>query len=74
MNLFQQQKNKRFKYIPRHLRASQQNSDTDIKKQWETVRGKGKYKRKPVNTLILLFVALGMIIAVWFILNHYEIS
>jgi len=74
VNLFQQRKNKRFSYIPRHLRDSQDNSDQNIKSQWDAVRNKGKYKSKPTNKLVVLLIILGMIIAVWLILNHYEIS
>ncbi len=74
MNLFQQQKNKHFSYTPRHLRESQDSSDINIKSQWETMRSQGKSKSKPANKLVVLLIVLGMIIVVWFILNHYEIS
>ena len=74
MNLFQQRKNKRFSYTPRHLRDSESSLDDNIKSQWETVRSRGKKGSKSSNKLILLLIVLGMIIAVWLILNHYEIS
>ncbi len=74
MNLFQQRKNKRFSYIPKHLRESQDKSGENIKSQWESIRNKGKYKSNPTNKLVVLLIILGMIIVVWFILNQYEIS
>lgn len=74
MSLFQQRKNKRFGYIPRHLRNSQSNSDENIKSQWETVRKQGKYKSKSANKLVFLLIVLGMIIATWLVLEHYEIT
>ena len=74
MNLFQQRKNKHFSYTPRHLRDSESNSDENIKSQWETVRNQGKNRSKSSNKLVVLLIGLGMIIAVWYILTHYEIS
>jgi hypothetical protein len=74
VSLFQQRKNKRFSYTPRHLKDSESNSDDNIKSQWKTVRNHGKYKGKSASKLVLLLIGLGMIIAVWLILNHYEIS
>jgi len=72
VNLFQQQKNKRFSYIPRHLKESKTNSDENIKSEWNSIRNKGKYKGKPLNKLIMLLIVLGMIIALWYVLMHYE--
>lgn len=74
MNLFQQRKNKRFGYIPRHLRESESNSDENFKSQWDSVRGRGKKRSNSSSKLVLLLIVLGMIIAVWLILNNYEIS
>ncbi len=70
MNLFNQRKNKRFNYVPKHLK----DSETDIKSQWNSIRGNGKHKSKTSSRLIFLLVVLGMIIAVWLLLEHYEIS
>lgn len=70
LSLFQQRKHKRFTYIPRHLRESKE--DEDLKTKWETLRGTGKHKSKKGTSLVLLLVGLGMIIALWFILTHYE--
>lgn len=74
MNLFKQRKNKHFSYTPRHLRESESNSDENIKSQWEMVRNQGKNRSKSSNKLVVLLIGLGMIIAVWYILTHYEIS
>jgi len=74
VSLFQQRKNKHFSYTPRHLKDSESNSDENIKSQWETVRSTGKYRSKSSNKLVMLLIVLGMIIAVWLILNNYEIS
>ena len=74
MSLFQQQKNKRFSYTPRVLRNSENDSDKNIKSEWKTIRNQGKYAGKSANKLVMLLIGLGMIIAVWLILNHYEIS
>jgi len=70
--LFQQRKNKHFNYTPRHLRDSKE--DEDIKTHWESVRRQSKYKGKRSVSIVMLLVILGMIIAIWFILTHYEIS
>ncbi|WP_299336819.1 hypothetical protein [uncultured Psychroserpens sp.] len=72
MSLFQQRKNKRFNYIPRHLKDTQK--DDDLKSHWESVRGQGKHKKRRTISLPVLLVVLGMIIALWFILTHYEKS
>lgn len=72
MSLFQQRKNKRFNYIPRHLKDAK--DDDNLKAQWETVRGQGKHKSKRTLSLPVLLVVLGMIIALWYILTHYETS
>ncbi|WP_323788675.1 hypothetical protein [Psychroserpens sp.] len=74
MNLFQQRKNKRFGYVPRHLRDSEGNSDENIKSQWDSIRNKGKNKSHSANRLVLLLIVLGMIIAGWYVLTYYEIS
>ncbi len=74
MNLFQQRKNKHFSYTPRHLNKFQSYSDESIKLQWETVRSQGKCRSKSANKLVMLLIVLGMIIAVWLVLKHYEIS
>jgi hypothetical protein len=70
--LFQQRKHKRFNYTPRHLRDSKE--DEDLKSQWQSVRGQGKHKSKRSVSTVLLLIVLGMIIALWFVLTHYEKS
>ena len=72
MSLFQQRKHKRFNYIPRHLRDAKE--EDDLKSQWDTVRSQGKHSGKRRVSLVRLLVILGMIIAIWFILTHYEKS
>ena len=68
--MFQQRKYKRFNYVPRSLRQSK--DDNTIKTQWESVRGESEYRKTRGKSLTLLLVILGMIIAIWFILTHYE--
>ncbi|MCK8481451.1 hypothetical protein [Psychroserpens algicola] len=70
--MFQQRKHKRFNYIPRHLRDSK--SGDNLKSHWESVRGQGKHKSKQRMPLVILLVILGMIIALWYVLTHYETS
>jgi len=72
LSLFKQRQPKRFNYTPRHLRD--QKDEVDLKTKWESVRGQGKHKAKRTISLPLLMVILGMIIALWFILTHYETS
>ncbi|MEH6538069.1 MAG: hypothetical protein V7719_16835 [Psychroserpens sp.] len=72
MSLFQQRKPKRFNHIPRRLRTSK--DEDDLKTQWESVRGQGKHIGKRTISLPILLAILGMIIAIWFILTHYETS
>ncbi len=72
MGLFQQQKHKRFNYIPRRLRNSKDGED--LKSQWESVRGNGKQKSKKGFSGLFLMIVLGMVIAIWLILTHYEKS
>ncbi len=70
VNLFNQRKHKRFNYVPRHLRDSKE----DLKSQWNTVRNESQHTSKSNNRLGVLLIVLGMIIAVWLLLEHYEIS
>nr|WP_321235157.1 hypothetical protein [uncultured Psychroserpens sp.] len=72
MSLFRQRKHKRFNYIPRHLRESKEGED--LRTQWESVRGQGKHKGKRSVSIVMLLIVLGMIIALWFVLTHYETS
>jgi len=73
VSLFKQRKHKRFKYIPKHLKDSNEN-DENLETQWQSLRGQGKNKSKGGLPLPILLVILGMIIAVWYILTHYETS
>ena len=72
MSLFQQRKNKRFNYIPRHLKNAK--GEDNLKSQWDTVRRQGKHKTKRTLSLPVLLVILGMIIVLWYVLIHYETS
>ena len=73
VSLFKQRKHKRFKYIPKHLKDSTVH-DENLKTQWQSLRGQDKNRSKRVLSLPILLVILGMIIAVWYILTHYETS
>ncbi|WP_460218806.1 hypothetical protein [Psychroserpens sp. MEBiC05023] len=72
MGLFQQRKHRQFNYKPRHHRDAE--GGEDLKSQWKSIRGQGKHKSKRSVSLGLLLLILGMIIALWFILTHYETS
>ncbi len=69
--LFKQQKPKRFKYIPRNDKNSEETKEEHLKSQWKSVRGRGKHTGKSRSMPILLFI-LGMIIVIWYLLTHYE--
>ncbi len=71
MGLFKQRKSKSFNYIPRNEKASI-NDDKHLNKQWESVKRYGEHKGKRVVSLPLLLVFLGMIIAIWYLLTHYQ--
>ena len=78
MSFFQQRKPKTFNYIPRSERDLDDGADDEkenkserLKSQWSSVRGKGKHRKKS-KSLPVLLVILGMIIAIWYLLTHYE--
>ncbi|MEZ4856468.1 MAG: hypothetical protein R2812_08355 [Gelidibacter sp.] len=68
MNLFKQRKNKRFSYTPQHLKANNNDDVQDFRAKW-----RGNMRRdKKTPTLLILLIILGMVIALWLVLNHYE--
>ncbi|WP_152611459.1 hypothetical protein [Psychroserpens damuponensis] len=71
MSLFKQRKSKSFNYIPRNQKSSR-NDDEHLKTQWEAVKRHGKHRSKRAISLPLLLVILGMIIALWYLLTHYQ--
>ena len=71
MSLFKQRKGKSFNYIPRNEKSSRK-GDEHLKTQWESVKRHGKHKNKRTVSLPLLLIGLGMIIALWYLLTHYQ--
>ena len=71
MPFFKQRKPKRFNYTPRSEKESNKHEADRMKSQWEHLRVRGKAKPK-FKTLPFLLVILGMIIAIWYLLIHYE--
>lgn len=71
MSLFKQRKSKSFNYIPRNEHTSSKD-EKHLKTQWESVKRQGKHKSKRTISLPLLLVFLGMIIAIWYLLTHYQ--
>jgi len=79
VGLFKQRKNKQFNYVPRHktdfdqlAKKREDDARSNIKDDWEIVRGQGGGRSKQKNTLPLLLVGLGMIIVLWYLLTQYE--
>jgi hypothetical protein len=68
VNLFKQPKNKRFSYTPQHHKANDNDDAHDFEPKWRSNIHRGK--KKP--TLLILLIILGMVIALWLILNRYE--
>ncbi|WP_026753123.1 hypothetical protein [Sediminibacter sp. Hel_I_10] len=73
MSLFQQRKPKRFQYIPRSEKDSEDDKAESLKSHWKSVRKQGKRKGQS-KTLPVLLIILGMIIAFWYLLTRYEIT
>ncbi|MEM5566102.1 hypothetical protein WNY78_13355 [Psychroserpens sp. AS72] len=71
MSLFKQRKSRGFNYIPRNEKSSL-NEDEELKTQWQSVKRQGKLKNRRIISLPLLIVFLGMIIALWYLLTHYQ--
>jgi len=71
VSFFKQSKPKRFNYIPRNERDVNSRSEKNLKSKWDSMRSGGKRKSKS-KTLPILLVILGMIIAFWYVLTHYE--
>lgn len=72
MGLFKQNKNKRFNYTPRRLKEQ----DSHIKEQFESKRRDTKHvsknKRNASSSLLVFILILGMIIALFYILDNYK--
>jgi len=71
VSFFQQKKPKRFNYIPRNERDDDDKVTNGLKSRWDAVRGTGKHRSKS-RALPILLIILGMIIAIWYLLTHYE--
>lgn len=73
--MFNQRKNKRFNYTPRHQRESDSQENNNFREKWQDARvGGGRQKATARRGLIRLLVILGMIIVIWYLLTHYETS
>ena len=73
--MFNQRKNKRFNYTPRHDRDLESSEEPSFREKWQNSRvGSGRGKAAARRGLIRLVVILGMIIVFWYLLTHYETS
>lgn len=72
MSLFQQQKNKRFHYTSRQHELEGGENDGQLESKWQDSKRLSKSKGKSPSTFAILAVILGMIIVLWFVLDHFK--
>ena len=72
--MFNQRKNKRFNYTPRHQVTSESQNDSNFRERWDEVRAGTRQKGAARRGLIRLLMILGMIIVIWYLLTRYETS
>lgn len=71
--LFKQRKPRKFKYPAHRLNQEKDSSPEDIKSKFQDLRYNQKTSANSNRALVILCVALGMIIVLWFVLSKYEI-
>lgn len=74
MKLFEQRKNKRFNYTPRHSQEQENESVHSLESQWNEVKQANTRKSRKITSLPFLVLFLITILVVLYILSTYEIK
>ena len=73
--MFNQRKNKRFSYTPRHQGDPESQEERSFRDKWQEARVSGGGQKAAARRgLIRLLVILGMIVVIWYLLTNYETS
>jgi len=72
VKLFEQRKNKRFNYTPRHRHENEDNSERSLESQWDEVKKTNKRKSSVFTTLPFLVLFLITVLVLLYILSRYE--
>lgn len=70
--LFKQPKNRRFNYIPKHVKERDDVTGNDYGTRVQDIKQHNRQRRKKQSVLPLLLVVLALLIFLWIFLNRYE--